>query len=104
MARGNNAGSQTTKATLGLRELVYSGAIGPGERLPEVELAERLGGSRTPLRIALMTLAHEGLLEALSGGGFVVSASSRADVTDAIEVRAAPEGTDARSAAERPQP
>ena len=81
MARGNSAGSQTTKATLGLRELVFSGAVAPGERLPEVELAERLGVSRTPLRLALMTLAHEGLLESLPGGGFVVRAFSRADVT-----------------------
>ena len=101
MARGNNAGSQTTKATLGLRELVVSGTIAPGERLPEVELAERLGVSRTPLRIALMTLAHEGLLEALSGGGFVVRAFSRADVDDAIELRGVLEGTAARFAAER---
>jgi GntR family transcriptional regulator of vanillate catabolism len=74
MARGNSAGSQTTKATLGLRELVFNGEFGPGERLPEVELAERVGVSRTPLRMALQTLAHEGLLEALSGGGFVVRA------------------------------
>jgi len=101
MARGNNAGSQTTKATLGLRELVFSGAIPPGERLPEVELAERLGVSRTPLRMALQTLAHEGLLEALSGGGFVVRAFSRADVSDAIELRGVLEGTAARFAAER---
>jgi GntR family transcriptional regulator of vanillate catabolism len=101
MARGNNAGSQTTKATLGLRELVVSGTVAPGERLPEVELAERLGVSRTPLRIALMTLAHEGLLEALSGRGFVVRAFSRADVDDAIELRGVLEGTAARFAAER---
>ena len=101
MARGNSAGSQTTKATLGLRELVFSGAVAPGERLPEVELAERLGVSRTPLRLALMTLAHEGLLESLPGGGFVVRAFSRADVNDAIELRGVLEGTAARLAAER---
>jgi GntR family transcriptional regulator of vanillate catabolism len=101
MARGNSAGSQTTKATLGLRELVFSGAVAPGERLPEVELAERLGVSRTPLRMALQTLAHEGLLEALSGGGFVVRAFSRGDVSDAIELRGVLEGTAARFAAER---
>ena len=103
MARGNSAGSQTTKATLGLRELVFGGNVAPGERLAEVELAERLGVSRTPLRIALMTLAHEGLLEALTGGGFVVRAFSRADVTDAIELRGVLEGTAARFAAERLQ-
>jgi len=101
MTRTKSAGSQTTKATLGLRELVYSGEFGPGDRLPEVELAERLGVSRTPLRMALQTLAHEGLLEPLAGRGFVVRAFSRADVTDAIELRGVLEGTAARFAAER---
>jgi GntR family transcriptional regulator of vanillate catabolism len=101
VARGNSAGSQTTKATLGLRELVFGGGFGPGERLPEIELAERLGVSRTPLRLALTTLAHEGLLERLPGGGFVVRAFSLADIADAIELRGVLEGTAARFAAER---
>jgi GntR family transcriptional regulator of vanillate catabolism len=101
VARGNNAGSQTTKATLGLRELIFDGEFGPGERVPELELAERLGVSRTPLRIALTTLAHEGLLEQLPGGGYMVRAFSRADIVDAIELRGVLEGTAARFAAER---
>jgi GntR family transcriptional regulator of vanillate catabolism len=101
MARSSSAGSQTTKATLGLRELVFSGEFAPGERLSEVELAERLGVSRTPLRMALQTLAHEGLLEPLSGRGFAVRVFSRADVDDAIELRGVLEGTAARFAAER---
>src|SRR5437868_2142703 len=77
MARASSAGSQATKrsqtakATLGVRELVLDGGLAPGERVPEVALAGRLGVSRTPLRIALATLAHEGLLEPLRGGGFV---------------------------------
>jgi GntR family transcriptional regulator, vanillate catabolism transcriptional regulator len=101
VARGNNAGSLTTKATLGVRELVFGGTFGPGDRVPEIELAERLGVSRTPLRIALTTLAHEGLLEQLPGGGFVVRAFSLGDIADAIELRGVLEGTAARFAAER---
>jgi GntR family transcriptional regulator of vanillate catabolism len=93
--------SQTTKATLGIRELVLDGELTPGERVPEVGLSERLGISRTPLRIALTTLAHEGLLEPLSGGGFVVRSFTRADIADAIELRGVLEGTAARLAAER---
>lgn len=93
--------SQTTKATLGIRELVLEGELAPGERVPEVALAERLGVSRTPLRIALATLAHEGLLEPLRGGGFVVRSFTRADIADAIELRGVLEGTAARLAAER---
>ena len=60
------------KAKLGLRELVLDGAFAPGERVPEIDLAKRLGVSRTPLRLALSTLAYEGLLEPLPGGGVVV--------------------------------
>lgn len=101
MPRGDAANSQTTKATLGLRELVLEGELSPGERVPEVGLAERLGVSRTPLRIALATLAHEGLLEPLGGGGFVVRSFGRADIVDAIELRGVLEGTAARFAAER---
>ena len=101
MPRGDVAGSQTTKATLGLRELIFAGELAPDQRVPEIGLAERLGVSRTPLRLALATLAHEGLLRALPGGGFVVCSFSLSDVADAIELRGVLEGTAARFAAER---
>ncbi len=103
MSSGSPERSQTTKATLGVRELVLDGELAPGERVPEVGLAERLGVSRTPLRIALTTLAHEGLLERLRGGGFVVRSFTRADIADGIELRGVLEGTAARFAAERLQ-
>jgi GntR family transcriptional regulator of vanillate catabolism len=101
MPRGDAAGSQTTKATLGLRELIFAGELAPEQRVPEVGLAERLGVSRTPLRLALGVLAHEGLLRPLSGGGFVVCSFTLEDVADAIELRGVLEGTAARFAAER---
>ena len=101
MPRGNLANSQTTKATLGLRELLLEGAFKPRERVPELRLVEELGVSRTPLRSALMTLEHEGLLETLPGGGFVVREFTRTDIDDAIELRGVLEGTAARLAAER---
>ena len=68
------------KATLGVRELVLDGELSPGDRVPEIALAQRLGVSRTPLRLALTTLAHEGLLESLPGGGFVVRSFTRASL------------------------
>jgi GntR family transcriptional regulator of vanillate catabolism len=101
MPRGNNQNSQTAKATLGLRELLLNGTFEPRERVPELRLVEELGVSRTPLRIALMTLEHEGLLETLPGGGFVVREFTRTDIDDAIELRGVLEGTAARLAAER---
>ena len=101
MPRGDTARSQTTKATLGLRELIFAGELAPEQRVPEIGLAERLGVSRTPLRLALATLGHEGLLRPLPGGGFVVCSFTLSDVTDAIELRGVLEGTAARFAAER---
>ena len=101
MARGRHANSQTTKATLGLRELLLSGVFKPGERMHELRLVEELGVSRTPLRAALVNLAHEGFLEALPGGGFVVREFTRTDIGDAIELRGVLEGMAARLAAER---
>lgn len=101
MPRGDHANSQTTKATLGLRELLLSGAFKPRERVAELRLVEELGVSRTPLRTALVTLEHEGLLETLPGGGFGVREFTRTDIDDAIELRGVLEGTAARLAAER---
>jgi GntR family transcriptional regulator of vanillate catabolism len=101
MPRGNHSNSQTTKAILGLRELLLNGTFKPRERVPELRAVEELGVSRTPLRIALTTLAHEGFLETLPGGGFVVREFTRTDIDDAIELRGVLEGTAARLAAER---
>jgi GntR family transcriptional regulator of vanillate catabolism len=99
MPRGDSA--QTVKATLGLRQLLFDGEIRPGERLVELSLVERLGVSRTPLRVALTTLEHEGLVVSLPGGGFTVREFTRAEIDDAIELRGVLEGTAARFAAER---
>lgn len=92
---------QQIRALLGLRELLLAGAFQPGERLAEIPLGERLGVSRTPLRLAMSTLEHEGLLEANRSGGFTVRSFTLADAADAIEVRGVLEGTAARLAAER---
>src|SRR5262245_12038 len=101
VGRGNRENSQTLKATLGLRQLLFDGEFRPGERVAELALVDRIGVSRTPMRLALTTLEHEGLLETLPGGGFVVREFTRADVVDAIELRGVLEGVAARFAAER---
>ena len=90
-----------TRALLRLRELILSGEFKPGDRMSELPLVERLGVSRTPLRLALAALEHEGLLRGLPAGGYVVREFTRADIRDAIELRGVLEGTAARFAAER---
>ena len=69
--------------------------------MSEIPLVERLGVSRTPLRLALARLEHEGLLERLAGGGYVVKQFTQSDIDDAIELRGVLEGTAVRLAAER---
>jgi GntR family transcriptional regulator of vanillate catabolism len=73
----------------------------PGARIAELSLVERLGASRTPIRMALVRLQEEGLLEALPHGGFAVKDFSEHDIHDAIELRGTLEGLAARLAAER---
>lgn len=95
---------QTVKALLGLRDLILTGEIEPGERLSEVALSERLSVSRTPLRAALQKLEQEGLVALIHSGGYAVRSFSRQEVIDAIELRGVLEGTAARLAAERGAP
>ena len=93
--------SQTGRTLLNLRGMLLRGDFQPGERISELPLVARLGVSRTPIRLALDRLAHEGLLEASPTGGFVVRAFTIEDVWDAIETRGVLEGAAARLAAER---
>jgi GntR family transcriptional regulator of vanillate catabolism len=99
-ATGREA-SQTERAIMGLRHAVLRGRFAPGERLSEVEVAEHLGVSRTPIRAAMQRLAEEGLLDAVQPSGYVVRVFSGNDIADAIEVRGTIEALAARMAAER---
>jgi GntR family transcriptional regulator of vanillate catabolism len=94
-------GTQAVKAQQRLRELILAGHLAAGSRIAELALVARLGMSRTPIRVALMRLGQEGLLDALPGGGYAVRTFSERDVADAIELRGTLEGLAARMAAER---
>jgi GntR family transcriptional regulator of vanillate catabolism len=93
--------SQTVRVQLLLRELILGGELKPGARIAELALVERLSASRTPIRMALVRLQEEGLLDALPHGGYAVKDFSEADIHDAIELRGTLEGLAARLAAER---
>lgn len=84
-----------------LRNGLLQGRWRPGERLTEDAVAEALGVSRTPVRLALRQLAQEGLLVPVGKRGLAVRAISEADVQCAVEVRGALEGLAARRLAER---
>lgn len=93
--------TQITRVLLRLREMILRGEFAPGERMSELALVQRLGASRTPVRLALAALEHEGLLRSLPSRGYVIREFSQADISDAIELRGVLEGTAARFAAER---
>lgn len=93
--------NQQTRVLIELREMILRGEIGAGERLAEIPLADRLGASRTPVRLALSQLEQEGLVVPSRSGGFIVRAFTVAEIDDAIAVRGLLEGMAARLIAER---
>jgi len=99
-----NGQSQTLKAVVGLRSMILDGELKPGTRVSELLLVDRLQVSRTPAAKALIQLRHDGLLESLPSGGFVVATFSSLDIIDGIELRGTLEGLAARLAAERGAP
>ncbi|MEJ2866156.1 GntR family transcriptional regulator [Actinomycetospora sp. OC33-EN08] len=77
----------TGRAHVALRESILRGDLAPGAHLGEVELAERLGVSRTPVREALSRLAAEGLVEVLPHRGARVVRLSPEDLDGIFDVR-----------------
>ncbi|MFE6735062.1 GntR family transcriptional regulator [Microbacterium sp. NPDC057650] len=84
-----------------LLEDIQSGALPSGSVLGEVEQAERLGVSRTPLREALRRLVADGLVVQQSPRVTVVADLDADDIRSLFEIRRALEETTARLAAER---
>ncbi|MGB9841001.1 GntR family transcriptional regulator [Thermovenabulum sp.] len=84
-----------------LREAIISGELKPGERLMEVQLAEEMGVSRTPVREAIRKLELEGLVVMVPRKGAYVAGLSMKDAADVFEVRQSLEGLAAALAAER---
>lgn len=84
-----------------LREDIIQWRLQPGASLGEVELAERLGVSRTPVREALLRLTAEGLVSADGGRTATVSAVSTDHIRDLYELWEALETQAARLAARR---
>lgn len=83
---------------------IINWTLAPGTVLGEVELSDRLGVSRTPIREALAKLTAEGLAEPQSGRGTVVSEISLDHLDELFELRSALECRAAELAARRGDP
>lgn len=84
-----------------LRTAILDGNLKAGQRLMEVQLAEQLGVSRTPIREAIRKLELEGLVVMLPRKGAYVANMSFKDLIDVLEIRASLEGLAASLASER---
>lgn len=84
-----------------LREAIINGVLKPGERLMEIQLAEELGVSRTPVREAIRKLELEGFVIMIPRRGTYVADLSIKDINQVFEVRTALEVLAAGLAAER---
>jgi len=83
-----------------VRAAIIDLRLQPGEALREAAIAAQLGVSKTPVREALGRLEQEGLVDATSFKGAVVSGYSRKDLVEIYELRGLLEGAAIRAAAE----
>jgi len=84
-----------------IRDAIADGEFAPNQRLVEADLSERFRASRGSVRIALLELTAEGLVERVQNRGARVRAISVAEAIEITEVRMALEGLCAAKAATR---
>ena len=70
-----------------LREAILKGELKPGERLMELQLASKLGVSRTPIREAIRMLEQEGLAVTMPRRGAEVARMTEEDMEDVLQIR-----------------
>jgi len=84
-----------------IRDAIRSGVIAPGESLIEIDLADELDMSRTPIREALRRLAVDRLIETGPRRGYIVPTISMSEFVEIFEIRELLDGLSARYAAQR---
>ena len=84
-----------------LRDAIRKGVLEPGERLMEVQVADELGISRTPVREAIRKLEQEGYVIMMPRRGTYVADVSESDVKEIFEIRSALEALATGLAARR---
>ena len=85
-----------------LKDEIVNLKLAPGAPMSEVEVSEKLGASRTPVREAFQKLAREGLVRIVPGRAVFVAVISAADIVELAQMREALESQSARLASESP--
>jgi len=86
-----------------IKEAIRNGVFPPGFQGSELEIAERLGMSRTPVHQAIIQLQGEGMVELRAKRGVIISALSPVDMREVYDVIIALEGMAAVLICERPE-
>lgn len=98
---GVSGDTDSTRILEAVRGMILGGTYRPGDKLGEVELAERLQVSRTPVRETLRRLAADGLVEIVPNRGARVVEFTPEELEHIFDLRAQLEGTAARLSADR---
>ncbi|SFR15541.1 GntR family transcriptional regulator [Poseidonocella sedimentorum] len=99
-----SAGLQGQSVYARLCDEIRSGALAPGARLLETDIAARLQTSRTPVREAIRRLEAEGLVDHQPRTGAIVRVLDYSEIMELYEMRTVLEGTAARLAARAASP
>ena len=91
-----------TELAAQIRNDIILGTYNEEERLSEARLSDKHKVSRTPVRLALRMLEHEGLIRRSQGRGYYVNAPKVADIFQAVQVRGHLESLAARLMAQSP--
>lgn len=84
-----------------IRQAIIDGTFSPGERLMEIQLADEMGVSRTPVREAIRKLELEGFVVMIPRRGTYVADISIKDINEVYEIRTCLDVLAAGLAAER---
>lgn len=89
MTASQDSNRTSPRATVAdaLRDDILAGRLSPGDRLREVDLAERFGVSRIPVREALSQLQSEGFVTLVRYRGATVSAPSGSAARELVQIR-----------------
>lgn len=104
MGNGSSAEGGVTSVVNEIRGAIIRGQLSPNERLVELDLAHRYSVSRGAVRVALLELVNEGLVDRERHRGARVRMVSLEEAIEISEVRMVIEGLCARKAAERITP
>lgn len=91
--------SLAEQAYQAIRAAIQDGKLEPGQRVPEVDLSEWLGMSRTPVREALRRLQSESMVVHAPGGGLAIAQHDLRAIAELYDMRESLEGTAASLAA-----